>query len=147
MSLSAEHATHVRPLPFRRTFLAVESVVAVSGLAGAIQLWDGTYAPPVSNLDPLGLDSWRLPAVWLFATVAVPSGVAAASALRRGRRTPALVIVASGLLLVEVTVQIPFVGPSVLQAAFGGVALAMGALAVTAQRSGGWRSQGVAAGG
>ena len=146
MSLSPEHATRLRPLPFRRTFLAVETVLAVSGLAGAWQLWDGTYAPPISNLDPLGLDSWRLPAVWLFASVAVPSTVAAVSALRRRPHTPAVVIGASGLLLVEVTVQIPFVGPSVLQAVFGGVALTMGALAVAAHRSGLWRGEGITAG-
>ena len=57
-----------------------------------------------------------------------------------------MVIGASGLLLVEVTVQIPFVGPSVLQAVFGGVALTMGALAVAAHRSGRWRGEGITTG-
>ena len=88
MSFVSEHSTRLRPLPFRRTFVTVETVLAVSGLAGAWQLWDGTFAPPISNLDPLGLDSWRLPAVWLFASVAVPSAVAAVLAFRRSPHTP-----------------------------------------------------------
>lgn len=142
MPTSPDTATHVRPLTFRRTFVGVETVLAISGLAGAWQLWDGTYAPPISDIESLGLDSWRLPAVWLFSSVAVPSTVAAVSALKRGEQTPAVVLVASGLLLVEVTVQIPFVGPSVLQAAFGAVAVTMGALAYGAHRSGRWRRNG-----
>ena len=31
-----------------------EAVVALGGLAGTWQLWTGTYAPPVSDLEPLG---------------------------------------------------------------------------------------------
>jgi hypothetical protein len=128
------------PFPFRRTFVGAESVLAVAGLAGAVQLWAGTYVPPISNLEPLGLDSWRLPAVWLFSSVALPSAVSAVVALRRWQHTPAVVMTASGLLLVEVTVQIPFVGPSALQAVFGTVAVTMGSLAVAAQRSGRWQA-------
>jgi hypothetical protein len=41
-----------------------------------------------------------------------------------------------------VTVQVPFVGPSVLQAAFGGAAVAMGSLALVARRSGMWAGGG-----
>ncbi len=141
MPATPDTATRVRPLPFRRTFVGVEAVLAVSGVAGAWQLWDGTYAPPISNIESLGLDSWRLPAAWLFTSVAVPSTVAAVSAIRRWEPTPVVVLVASGLLLVEVTVQIPFVGPSVLQAAFGAVAVTMGALAYGAHRSGRWRAK------
>ena len=128
---------HARP--FRRIFVGVETLVAIGGVSGTWQLWTGTYAPPISDLEALGLDSWRLPAVWLFSSVAVPSTVAAIAAFRAWHRTPAVVLVASGLLLTEVLVQIPFVGPSALQAVFGGIAVAMGALAVTAQASGGWR--------
>ncbi len=121
--------------------MAVESALAVSGLAGAIQLWEGMYAPPITNLEPLGLDTWRLPAVWLFSSVAVPSSIAALAALRRRRAAPELVLAASGLLLVEVMVQIPFVGPSALQAVFGGVAVTMGTLAGVARRSGRWHAR------
>jgi hypothetical protein len=138
MTPSAAVETQGRSLPFRRTFIGVETALAFSGVAGAVQLWEGTYAPPISNIESLGLESWRLPAVWLFSSVAVPSAVAAVAAARRWPRTPVVVLAASGLLLVEVTVQVPFVGPSVLQAVFGGVAVTMGSLALVAHRSGRW---------
>ena len=51
---------------------------------------------------------------------------------------PAAVLLASGLLLVEVTVQIPFIGPSMLQAVFVIVALVLALLAWHAHRAG-WR--------
>jgi len=105
--------------PHRILFVVVESLIAIGGAAGAVQLMTGTFVPPVSDLEPLGLSSWVLPGVWLFATVAVPSGWAAWSAWRRSAATPTVVLVAAALLLVEVTVQIPFVGPSALQAVFG----------------------------
>ncbi len=126
------------PYPYRRTFIGVESFVAIGGLAGAWQLWTGTYAPPVSDLQALGLDSWRLPAVWLFVSVAAPSTAAAIAGLRRWPLAPTVVLVASGLLLVEVAVQIPFVGPSALQAVFGAVGIGLGTLAWLARRSGRW---------
>jgi hypothetical protein len=124
--------------PFRWWFVVVEGVVALGAFGGAWQLWTGTFAPPVSDLEPLGLTSWRLPAVWLLCSVALPSTAAAVAALRRWWRTPDVVLLASALLLVEVAVQIPFVGPSLLQAVFGTVALLMGALALVARRRGGW---------
>ena len=134
-------STHAVPTargatPFRWVFVALESFILVGALSGAAQLWTGTFAPPVEDLEPLGLTSWRLPAVWLFASVAVPSAVAVVAALRRWHRTPDAVLVASGLLLVEVLVQIPFVGPSVLQAVMGGLALLLAGLALVARRRG-----------
>ena len=138
MTSSQAVASQLIAFPYRRTFVAVETALAISGVAGAAQLWEGTYAPPISNIESLGMESWRLPAVWLFSSVAVPSTVAAVAALRRWPRTPVVVLAASGLLLVEVVVQIPFVGPSVLQAVFGGVAVTMGSLALVAHRSGRW---------
>ncbi|HET7900160.1 MAG TPA: hypothetical protein VFL59_03165 [Candidatus Nanopelagicales bacterium] len=134
---------HVAPItradtPFRWTFVALEAFILIGALSGSAQLWTGSFAPPVEDLAPLGLDSWRLPAVWLFASVAVPSAAALVCALQRRRRTPDVVLVASGLLLVEVLVQIPFVGPSVLQAVMGGLAILLAALAASARRSG-WR--------
>lgn len=131
--------TDTRQLEFRRIFIPVEAVVALGGFAGTWQLWTGTYAPPVSDLEPLGLESWKLPAVWLLCSVAVPSTIALVAAVRRHPRTPEAVLAASGLMLVEVTVQIPFVGPSALQAVFGGIAVGMGALAVVALRHRSWR--------
>jgi hypothetical protein len=122
--------------PYRWVFVALEAFILVGALSGAAQLWTGTFVPPVEDLEPLGLDSWRLPAVWLFSSVAVPSAIAVVSALRRWHRTPDVVLVASALLLVEVLVQIPFVGPSVLQAVMGGLALLLATLALLARRHG-----------
>lgn len=124
--------------PYRWVFVGVEAFVALGALSGVLQLWSGTYAPPVSDLEPLGLDSWRLPAVWLFVSVALPPVVALVAALRRWPRTPEVVMVASALLLVEVLVQVPFVGPSVLQAVMGTIALVLGGLAWHARRTGSW---------
>lgn len=125
-------------LPWRRTFIGVESLVAVGGVAGAWQLATGTYVPPVSDLEPLGLTSWVLPGAWLFVSVAVPSGATAWLAVRRSPLTPKAALVAAAALAVELLVQIPFVGLDPLQAVFGAIAVGMGLVAVHAIRSGGW---------
>jgi hypothetical protein len=117
----------------------VGSLVAAGGVVGAGQLVTGTFTPPVADLAPLGLTSWLLPGLWLFASVAVPWAVAVWLAWRGSARTPSAVLTACALLGVELVVQIPFVGPSVLQAVMGTVALAMGALALQARRTGRWR--------
>jgi hypothetical protein len=128
--------------PWRRTFVAGEGLVALAGAAGSAQLLAGIATPPDSALDPFerfGVTGWGLPAVWLFLTVAAPSGLAAWSAWRRSSRTPALVLAASGLLAVELLVQIPFLGLDVLQAVFGAVAVGLGVLGWDAAVGGGWR--------
>jgi hypothetical protein len=132
----AEKRSATARYPYRAVFIGAESLIAIGGAAGAVQLMTGTYVPPVSDLEPLGLSSWVLPGVWLFTSVAVPSATAAWFALRRRPATPTVVLVASGLLLVEVTVQIPFIGPSALQAVFAAAALGLGGLALHARRSG-----------
>jgi hypothetical protein len=124
--------------PHRVVFVVAESLIAIGGAAGAVQLASGTFTPPVSDLKPLGLSSWTLPGAWLFATVAVPSGAAAWLAYRRSPAAPEAVLVASGLLALELAVQVPFVGPSALQAVFGTAAVGLGGLAVHARRAG-WR--------
>jgi hypothetical protein len=128
-------------LRFRWTFVVVEALLAFAGLSGAIQLLSGSFTPPVEDLRPLGLDSWILPGLWLLLVVALPSVTAAALAARRDRRTPFAVIVASGLLLLDVVVQVPLVGFSGLQIVFGVVAVVMAVLAVVAHRGGTWSSQ------
>ena len=115
----------------------VESLVSLAGAAGALQLVTGTYAPPVTDLTPLGLTSWVLPGLWLFASVAVPSALAAWLAWRASPAAPVAALVAAAALLVELAVQLPFVGPSALQAVLGAVALAVAALA--------WRARAAAA--
>jgi hypothetical protein len=65
--------------------------------------------------------------------VAVPSTVAAWLAWRRSPHAPTAVLVASALLAVELLVQIPFVGPSMLQAVMGTVAIVLAVLALAAR--------------
>ena len=130
--------------PWRRTFVAGEGLVALAGAAGSVQLLAGIATPPDSALDPFerfGVTGWGLPAAWLFATVAAPSGLAAWSAWRGSSRTPALVLGAGALLALELLVQIPFLGLDVLQAVFGAVAIGLAVLGWDAAVGGGWRRQ------
>lgn len=129
-------ARRTAPCPFRRTFLVTGALLALAGAAGAVQLIAGAATPPVDDLEPLGLHSWVLPGIWLFVSVAVPWAIATVLATRRRRVTPAAVLVACALLLFELVVQIPFVGPSPLQAVLGTVALVIGGLAWRARRTG-----------
>ena len=124
--------------PFRRTFVATESLVAVGGVMGTIQLLTGTFTPPVSVLEPIGLSSWVLPGLWLFGTVVLPSATAAVLAWRRSAYAPPVVLLASATLALELLVQIPFLGPSVLQAIFGTTAIGMAILALRARNAGWW---------
>ena len=124
--------------PHRKVFIACESVVAMGGMAGGIQLLTGTYAPPVSDLSGLGLHSWVLPGLWLMATTTVPASIAAWFAWRRSPWAPAAVLVASATLALELLVQIPFIGPSPLQVVFGTLAVALAVLAVRARAAGWW---------
>lgn len=122
--------------PFRRTFICVGAFLALAGTGGAVQLIAGVSTPPVDDLDPLGLHSWALPGIWLFVSVAVPWAVVTVLAVRRRPATPTAVLAACGLLLFELVVQIPFVGPSPLQAVLGTVAVVLGVLALRARRAG-----------
>ena len=120
--------------PFRKIFVAVESFVAVGGVAGTVMLLSGRGTPSVSALEPIGLRSWVLPGLWLFATTVVPSSAAAVLAWRRSPRAPAAVLAASTLLAVELLVQLPFLGFSAFQAVFGAIAIGMATLALLARR-------------
>ena len=123
---------------FRRTIVAVESLVGLGGLAGSIQLLAGVATPPVSVLSPLGLSSWALPAGWLLLSVAAPSGLAAWLAWRRSVWAPPAVLMASALLATELLVQIPFLGFSLLQLIFGAVAIGMAFVGMRARTAGWW---------
>jgi hypothetical protein len=133
--------------PFRRTIVAVETVIGLAGLAGSIQLLAGVATPEVSVLSPLGLSSWSLPAGWLFLSVAVPSSLAGWLAWRRSLWAPPAVLLASALLAIELLVQIPFLGFSVLQLIFGTVALGMAVVGLLARSAGWWPSRSPVAGG
>ena len=124
--------------PFRKMFTLVEGLTAVGGVIGSVMLISGTGTPPVSVLQPVGLTSWVLPGLWLFATAAAPSAVAAVLAWRKSEWAPAVVLLASLTLAIELVVQIPFLGPSWLQALFGAIAISMTVLALRAKRAGWW---------
>lgn len=121
-------------LPWRRTLLTLAGVTSVAAVVGSVQLVTGTFTPPVADLEPLGLDSWVLPGLWLAASVAVPCGTAAVLAWRRSRRYGAASAVAGVLLLVELLAQIPFVGQDPLQAVMAYVGLLLVALGYDAGR-------------
>ena len=125
--------------PYRWGLVAGECLLALGGTAGAAQLVTGTFTPPVSDLAPLGLHSWVLPGVWLFVSVAAPSSVAAVLAWRESPAAPTAVLAASAALAVELVVQIPFVGPSVLQGVCGAAGLLLATMAWRARRRG-WRA-------
>ncbi|MGV1035398.1 MAG: hypothetical protein ACOYD0_00035 [Candidatus Nanopelagicales bacterium] len=129
----------VTAYPHRRVFMVGEGSLAIAGFAGAVQLMTGVATPPVSDLEPLGFTTWVLPGIWLGASVGLPSAAAAYLAWRRSPHAPNAVLLSSGLLAVELAVQIPFIGPSLLQGVFGTVALTMGGIALDARRRG-WRS-------
>ncbi|UWZ47793.1 hypothetical protein [Dactylosporangium matsuzakiense] len=112
-------------MPWRRTLGLVAGVTSVAAIGGAVQLITGTYTPPVSDLEPVGLHSWVVPGLWLAASVAVPCACVTLLAWHRSPRVGTAAIVAGLLLGVELVVQIPFVGLDVLQAVMGIVALAL----------------------
>jgi hypothetical protein len=134
--VSAKAPSPIRP--YRRTFVVVELLLAVCGAAGAVQLGAGLSTPPPSDLRVLGLTSWVLPGIWLLLTVAVPAAVAATLALRRSYLTPTAVTASGLLLALELLVQIPFIGLSVLQLIFGTVAFGLIVLGIRAD--GRWRA-------
>ena len=109
--------------------------MAVFGLGGGVMLMSGHGTPPVEAIASLGLSSWVLPGVWLTASVAIPSALAAYLALRGSQWTPRAVRVASGLLAVELLVQIPFLGVNGLQAAMALIGGTAAALAWQARRT------------
>jgi hypothetical protein len=120
----------------RTTYLVAAGLIGVSGLVGTVQLVTGTFTPPVEDLEALGLDSWVLPGVWLFASVVVPWTLAGALAWRRHPAAPIAVLVACVALAVELAVQIPFVGFSPFQLVLGAVALLVGRVAWRARPQG-----------
>ena len=112
--------------------------LAVAGLGGTWQLLSGIATPPVSDLSPLGLSSWTVPGVWLFVSVVVPWTVALIACVRRQPAAPLFVLAACGLLVFELAVQIPFIGPSPLQLLLGAAAGGLAWCAIDARRRA-WR--------
>jgi len=119
---------------WRRSLGLTAAFTAFAAAAGAVQLVTGTFTPPVSDLDGLGLDSWVLPGLWLAASVAVPCGLTAVGAWRRTAWTGTAAVAAGLLLLLELAVQIPFVGLDPLQAVMGSVAVVLVGLGLASRR-------------
>lgn len=147
MPLSRSTAVTVGPPPVlvrrRRTLGVVAALTCLAAVAGSVQLVTGTYTPPVSALEPLGLGSWTVPGIWLTVSVALPCGIVAVLAFRRSPSTGAAAVVAGLLLTVELAVQVPFVGLDPLQAVMAVVAAVLVALGTSAHRG---RSTGRATG-
>jgi hypothetical protein len=110
--------------------MVVLPLLSLAGAAGAVQLIAGVATPPVDDLAPLGLSSWVLPGIWLMMSVAVPSAVATVALRRRSPRAGALALLVAVLLGIELAVQIPFVGFSVLQLVLSLVGVVIAALAL-----------------
>jgi hypothetical protein len=120
--------------PYRRAIVALGGLTALSGWIGTWQLVAGVATPPDGDLPP-GLDSWVLPGLWLCATVAVPWTVAVLLEWRRCDLAPLAVLVACTTLAVELAVQVPFLGFSVLQLVFVLAAVALGEMAQETRRA------------
>ncbi|MFE7224059.1 hypothetical protein ACFU7D_04645 [Nocardioides sp. NPDC057577] len=121
--MSTAGAGAIAPVPaWRRTVGVLSALTGAAAAVGSVQLLTGTFAPPVSDLEALGLESWALPALWLAGTVAVPCAATAVLAWRRSRWMGAAAVAAGSLLLVELAVQLPFVGLDPLQGVMAVVA-------------------------
>ena len=112
-------------LPWRRTLGALAGFTSVSAAIGALQLVTGVFTPPVEDLEALGLHSWVLPGVWLGLSVGVPCAAVTWLALLRTPWVGVASVWAGLLLLVELGVQVPFVGLDPLQAVMGAVAASL----------------------
>jgi len=133
-------STQTPTRPFRWTMAVAEAFVALGALMGTVMLVAGVNTPPLSAIDAIGLESWVLPGLWLLVSVAAPSATAAWLAFRGSRHAPRAVLVASALLLVELAVQVPFLGFSLFQLVFAALAVVLAVVALTARDSGGWGS-------
>jgi len=102
---------------------AAQLLVALAAFVGSLQLALGIATPPTTDLDRLGLTTWILPAVWLFGVVAVPFAVAGILTLRGSSGGLIASLTASGLLMLELAVQVPFVGLNLMQPVMAAVAI------------------------
>ncbi|TAK68631.1 MAG: hypothetical protein EPO13_11075 [Actinomycetota bacterium] len=89
---------------WRRTLGITAAATSVAAVAGSVQLVTGTFTPPVSDLEPLGLTSWVVPGMWLAASVALPCAITAVMAWRRSTRLGLAAVGSGVLLLVELVV-------------------------------------------
>jgi len=119
--------------PYRRVLMIAEGLIALSALAGSVQLMVAGGGPFDAEL-PWGLPNGLIAGLWLFSLVAVPAAVASWLCWGRSTYGPTAVLIASTGLGVDVVAQIPFVGLHVLQLVFGLIAVGMALIAVAARR-------------
>lgn len=140
--MSAPSAGVIAPAPaWRRTVGVVSALTAAAAAVGSVQLLTGTFTPPVSDLRPLGLDSWVIPGLWLAASVAAPCAGTATLAWRRSHWMGPAAIGAGALLAVELLVQVPFVGLDPLQGVMGVVAISLVGLGFSSLRRSGTKDR------
>lgn len=126
---------------WRRTVGVLSALTGAAAAVGSVQLLTGTFTPPVSDLGPLGLESWVLPGLWLAGSVAVPCAGTAVLAWQRSRWMGPAAVGAGALLLVELAVQVPFVGLDPLQGVMGMVAVSLVGLGLSSVRRSGTKDQ------
>jgi hypothetical protein len=119
---------------WRRTLGVIAALTGIAATAGTVQLVTGTFTPPVGDLEPLGLHSWVLPGLWLAASVAVPCAVTTMLAWKRSRWLGLSALASGALLLIELAVQIPFIGLDPLQGLMALIAITLMALGVASHR-------------
>jgi len=133
-SVPPMHSQGAPALRWRRTLGVTAMLTGVAAAVGSVQLMTGVFTPPVSDLSSLGLQSWVLPGLWLVATVALPCAAAAFLAWRGSPWLGVAAIGAGALLLVELAVQIPFVGLDPLQGVMAVVAVVLASLGFVSHR-------------
>lgn len=122
-------------LRWRRTLGATALLTSAAAAVGSVQLMAGVFTPPVSDLSSLGLQSWVLPGLWLAASVALPCAATAFLARKCSPWLGAAAVGSGALLLVELAVQIPFIGLDPLQAVMAAVAVFMASLGFVSHRT------------
>jgi hypothetical protein len=125
MTLLREPRARAQALRTRVALVAVELFVGVGAVYGGVMLIRDSWALPVSDLEPLPLDSWVLPGFALLASVAAPMLTAAFLVVRRQAHAADLSTVAGALLVGWILFQLAVIGP---QMALQAVMFALGAV-------------------
>jgi hypothetical protein len=117
VTMAVPRASHAH-FAVRLALVAVELFIGVGAVYGGTMLIRDSWALPVTDLEPLPLDSWVLPGVALLASVAAPMLSAAILVARRHPHAADLSIAAGAALVGWILFQLAVIGPQMgLQAA------------------------------
>jgi len=119
----------------RGVLVVLELLVCAAALYGAIGLATGSNVPPEDDLQWTGLSSWFWPGVALGVLIGGGALIAAWAMIRGWRNAAGISLGLAGLMVLWITVQIPVVGTSVLQAMIVIIAMWIGWLARRYERS------------